>query len=176
MYFFIPSIHSGLPYYWNVETDLVAWLSPNDPSAVLTKPARKIRGMPLWSLCNILIISYHILLLYDSHIIAGLSVIGQIISECQFWQILAVVYFMTAIFIFQPRVEMKESRGSLRSQTESESGRETRSERGNGKETERGMKGGKETEESSGEKTWHRTVRTKEVMFTLVSFDTSIFK
>uniref|UniRef100_A0A671VXM3 Polyglutamine-binding protein 1 n=1 Tax=Sparus aurata TaxID=8175 RepID=A0A671VXM3_SPAAU len=46
----------GLPYYWNVETDLVAWLSPNDPTAVLTKPARKIRGI----------------------------VIGQIISKCQF--------------------------------------------------------------------------------------------
>uniref|UniRef100_A0A671VZY1 Polyglutamine binding protein 1 n=1 Tax=Sparus aurata TaxID=8175 RepID=A0A671VZY1_SPAAU len=100
----------GLPYYWNVETDLVAWLSPNDPTAVLTKPARKIR----------------------------------------------------VIFIFQLREEMKELRGSLRSQTESESGRETKSEKGNGKETERGMKGGKETEESSGEKTWPRTARTKE--------------
>ncbi|XP_040008135.1 polyglutamine-binding protein 1 [Xiphias gladius] len=33
----------GLPYYWNVETDLVAWLSPNDPSAVLTKAAKKLR-------------------------------------------------------------------------------------------------------------------------------------
>uniref|UniRef100_A0A3Q3FDE0 Polyglutamine-binding protein 1 n=1 Tax=Labrus bergylta TaxID=56723 RepID=A0A3Q3FDE0_9LABR len=33
----------GLPYYWNVETDLVAWLSPNDPTAVVTKPAKKIR-------------------------------------------------------------------------------------------------------------------------------------
>ncbi|OCT66347.1 hypothetical protein XELAEV_18042603mg [Xenopus laevis] len=31
----------GLPYYWNVETDLVTWLSPNDPSAVLTKAASK---------------------------------------------------------------------------------------------------------------------------------------
>uniref|UniRef100_A0A8D0D5C8 Polyglutamine-binding protein 1 n=1 Tax=Sander lucioperca TaxID=283035 RepID=A0A8D0D5C8_SANLU len=37
----------GLPYYWNVETDLVAWLSPNDPTAVVTKPAKKIRGMAL---------------------------------------------------------------------------------------------------------------------------------
>ncbi|XP_056395961.1 polyglutamine-binding protein 1 isoform X1 [Hyla sarda] len=27
----------GLPYYWNVETDMVSWLSPHDPSAVLTK-------------------------------------------------------------------------------------------------------------------------------------------
>ncbi|XP_023143710.2 polyglutamine-binding protein 1 [Amphiprion ocellaris] len=34
----------GLPYYWNIETDLVAWLSPNDPSAVVTKPAKKIRA------------------------------------------------------------------------------------------------------------------------------------
>uniref|UniRef100_A0A3Q1JU50 Polyglutamine-binding protein 1 n=1 Tax=Anabas testudineus TaxID=64144 RepID=A0A3Q1JU50_ANATE len=34
----------GLPYYWNVETDLVAWLSPNDPSAVVTKPAKKLRA------------------------------------------------------------------------------------------------------------------------------------
>ncbi|KAM6981878.1 polyglutamine-binding protein 1 [Tautogolabrus adspersus] len=33
----------GLPYYWNVETDLVAWLSPNDPTSVVTKPAKKIR-------------------------------------------------------------------------------------------------------------------------------------
>ncbi|KAL7397852.1 hypothetical protein ABVT39_000721 [Epinephelus coioides] len=33
----------GLPYYWNVETDMVAWLSPNDPSAVVTKSAKKIR-------------------------------------------------------------------------------------------------------------------------------------
>ncbi|KAG7215975.1 hypothetical protein INR49_003496 [Caranx melampygus] len=33
----------GLPYYWNVETDLVAWLSPNDPSAVVTKAAKKLR-------------------------------------------------------------------------------------------------------------------------------------
>uniref|UniRef100_A0A8C4IH01 Polyglutamine-binding protein 1 n=1 Tax=Dicentrarchus labrax TaxID=13489 RepID=A0A8C4IH01_DICLA len=34
----------GLPYYWNVETDMVAWLSPNDPTAVVTKPAKKIRA------------------------------------------------------------------------------------------------------------------------------------
>ncbi|GLD50198.1 polyglutamine-binding protein 1 [Lates japonicus] len=34
----------GLPYYWNVETDLVAWLSPNDPSAVVTKAAKKLRA------------------------------------------------------------------------------------------------------------------------------------
>uniref|UniRef100_A0A3B5PT80 Polyglutamine binding protein 1 n=1 Tax=Xiphophorus maculatus TaxID=8083 RepID=A0A3B5PT80_XIPMA len=37
-------IHSGLPYYWNVETDMVAWLSPNDPTAVITKPAKKMKG------------------------------------------------------------------------------------------------------------------------------------
>ncbi|XP_053705308.1 polyglutamine-binding protein 1 [Synchiropus splendidus] len=34
----------GLPYYWNVETDLVAWLSPNDPSAQITKAAKKLRA------------------------------------------------------------------------------------------------------------------------------------
>ncbi|XP_008317476.1 polyglutamine-binding protein 1 [Cynoglossus semilaevis] len=33
----------GLPYYWNVETDLVAWLSPNDPSTIITKAAKKLR-------------------------------------------------------------------------------------------------------------------------------------
>ncbi|XP_073496524.1 polyglutamine-binding protein 1 isoform X1 [Phyllobates terribilis] len=27
----------GLPYYWNVETDMVSWLSPHDPNAILTK-------------------------------------------------------------------------------------------------------------------------------------------
>lgn len=37
-------IISGLPYYWNVETDLVAWLSPNDSSSVITKAAKKMRG------------------------------------------------------------------------------------------------------------------------------------
>lgn len=35
---------SGLPYYWNVETDMVAWLSPNDPAAIITKSAKKARG------------------------------------------------------------------------------------------------------------------------------------
>uniref|UniRef100_A0A8B9HCP4 Polyglutamine-binding protein 1 n=1 Tax=Astyanax mexicanus TaxID=7994 RepID=A0A8B9HCP4_ASTMX len=34
----------GLPYYWNVETDLVSWLSPNDPAALITKAAKKQRG------------------------------------------------------------------------------------------------------------------------------------
>ncbi|KAL1269505.1 hypothetical protein QQF64_031794 [Cirrhinus molitorella] len=34
----------GLPYYWNVETDLVSWLSPNDPAAVISKAAKKQKG------------------------------------------------------------------------------------------------------------------------------------
>ncbi|GAB1302615.1 Polyglutamine-binding protein 1 [Apodemus speciosus] len=34
----------GLPYYWNVETDLVSWLSPHDPNFVVTKPAKKLRN------------------------------------------------------------------------------------------------------------------------------------
>ncbi|KPP78628.1 hypothetical protein Z043_101852 [Scleropages formosus] len=34
----------GLPYYWNVESDLVCWLSPNDPSAVITKAAKRLRA------------------------------------------------------------------------------------------------------------------------------------
>nr|XP_006625508.1 PREDICTED: polyglutamine-binding protein 1 [Lepisosteus oculatus] len=33
----------GLPYYWNVETDLVSWLSPNDPNAVISKAAKKLK-------------------------------------------------------------------------------------------------------------------------------------
>ncbi|NWU88350.1 PQBP1 protein, partial [Onychorhynchus coronatus] len=33
-----------LPYYWNVETDLVSWLSPNDPNSVVTKPAKRLKG------------------------------------------------------------------------------------------------------------------------------------
>ncbi|XP_012730962.2 polyglutamine-binding protein 1 isoform X1 [Fundulus heteroclitus] len=33
----------GLPYYWNAETDMVAWLSPNDPTSVITKPAKKVK-------------------------------------------------------------------------------------------------------------------------------------
>ncbi|NXF14297.1 PQBP1 protein, partial [Smithornis capensis] len=37
---------SGLPYYWNVETDLVSWLSPNDPNSVITKPAKRLKGGP----------------------------------------------------------------------------------------------------------------------------------
>ncbi|XP_040298077.1 polyglutamine-binding protein 1 [Bufo bufo] len=31
----------GLPYYWNVETDMVSWLSPHDPNAVITKCTSK---------------------------------------------------------------------------------------------------------------------------------------
>jgi len=34
----------GLPYYWNVEIDLVSWLSPNDPASVITKPAKRLRA------------------------------------------------------------------------------------------------------------------------------------
>ncbi|XP_014749723.1 PREDICTED: polyglutamine-binding protein 1, partial [Sturnus vulgaris] len=36
----------GLPYYWNVDTDLVSWLSPNDPNSVITKPAKRLKGNP----------------------------------------------------------------------------------------------------------------------------------
>ena len=66
---------------------------------------------------------------------------------------------------------MIESRGSLRSQTEIGSGKETKIGKESGTETETGMTEGTETEESSGETTWHRTVRAKEVMFTPVSDD-----
>lgn len=47
---FLPSLphpplpHSGLPYYWNVDTDLVSWLSPHDPNSVVTKSAKKLRS------------------------------------------------------------------------------------------------------------------------------------
>lgn len=108
--------------------------------------------------------------MYDSQIIAGLIITRPIMSECS----LFLVNFVTFAFIFQLREEMKELRGRLRSQTESESGKETKI--GNGTETERGMKGGTETEESWGERTLLRTVRTKEVMITSVSYDTIIFK
>lgn len=40
----IPLPHSGLPYYWNVDTDLVSWLSPHDPNSVVTKSAKKLRS------------------------------------------------------------------------------------------------------------------------------------
>ncbi|KAM9429285.1 polyglutamine-binding protein 1-like isoform 2-T2 [Salvelinus alpinus] len=33
----------GLPYYWNVESDLVAWLSPTDPTSMITKAAKMLR-------------------------------------------------------------------------------------------------------------------------------------
>ncbi|XP_010842648.1 PREDICTED: polyglutamine-binding protein 1, partial [Bison bison bison] len=39
-----PLPHSGLPYYWNVDTDLVSWLSPHDPNSVVTKSAKKLRS------------------------------------------------------------------------------------------------------------------------------------
>ncbi|XP_069603953.1 polyglutamine-binding protein 1 isoform X1 [Ranitomeya imitator] len=34
----------GLPYYWNVETDMVSWLSPHDPNAIITKCPSKQKG------------------------------------------------------------------------------------------------------------------------------------
>ncbi|NXO05076.1 PQBP1 protein, partial [Rhinopomastus cyanomelas] len=34
----------GLPYYWNVETDLVSWLPPTDPNSVVTKAAKRSKG------------------------------------------------------------------------------------------------------------------------------------
>ncbi|XP_062891446.1 polyglutamine-binding protein 1 [Mobula hypostoma] len=34
---------SGLPYYWNIETDLVSWLPPTDAAAVITKSAKKLK-------------------------------------------------------------------------------------------------------------------------------------
>ncbi|XP_066840940.1 LOW QUALITY PROTEIN: polyglutamine-binding protein 1 [Anser cygnoides] len=34
----------GLPYYWNAETDLVSWLPPSDPNAVVTKAAKRLKG------------------------------------------------------------------------------------------------------------------------------------
>ncbi|KAL1763789.1 Polyglutamine-binding 1 [Sigmodon hispidus] len=33
-----------LPYYWNVETDLVSWLSPHDSNSVVSKSAKKLRN------------------------------------------------------------------------------------------------------------------------------------
>ncbi|XP_006903392.1 PREDICTED: polyglutamine-binding protein 1 isoform X4 [Elephantulus edwardii] len=35
----------GLPYYWNVDTDLVSWLSPHDPNSIVTKSAKKLRSI-----------------------------------------------------------------------------------------------------------------------------------
>lgn len=32
--------HMGLPYYWNVDTDLVSWLSPQTPALLLPNPPR----------------------------------------------------------------------------------------------------------------------------------------
>ncbi|XP_048343860.1 polyglutamine-binding protein 1 isoform X1 [Sphaerodactylus townsendi] len=34
----------GFPYYWNIETDLVSWLSPNDPNSVITKAVKKVKS------------------------------------------------------------------------------------------------------------------------------------
>ncbi|XP_048475851.1 polyglutamine-binding protein 1 [Rhincodon typus] len=34
---------SGLPYYWNIESDLVSWLPPTDAAAIITKPAKKFK-------------------------------------------------------------------------------------------------------------------------------------
>ncbi|XP_077185628.1 polyglutamine-binding protein 1 isoform X2 [Paroedura picta] len=34
----------GFPYYWNLDTDLVSWLSPNDPNSVITKAAKKLKS------------------------------------------------------------------------------------------------------------------------------------
>ncbi|XP_016073930.1 PREDICTED: polyglutamine-binding protein 1 isoform X2 [Miniopterus natalensis] len=34
----------GLPYYWNVDTDLVSWLSPHDSNSIVTKSAKKLRS------------------------------------------------------------------------------------------------------------------------------------
>ncbi|XP_035872917.1 polyglutamine-binding protein 1 isoform X3 [Phyllostomus discolor] len=34
----------GLPYYWNVETDLVSWLSPHDSNSIITKSVKKPRS------------------------------------------------------------------------------------------------------------------------------------
>ncbi|XP_018413497.1 PREDICTED: polyglutamine-binding protein 1 [Nanorana parkeri] len=31
----------GLPYYWNLEMDVVSWLSPHDPNAVISKSTAK---------------------------------------------------------------------------------------------------------------------------------------
>ncbi|KAM8793671.1 polyglutamine-binding protein 1 [Eudromia elegans] len=34
----------GLPYYWNAENDLVSWLPPGDPGAVVTRAAKRHKG------------------------------------------------------------------------------------------------------------------------------------
>lgn len=132
-HFLPPLLHSGLPYYWNIETDLVAWLSPNDPTAVITKPAKKIRGMAL-----------------DDVILTHL------------WPLQSVWYKNVqrfacdwcVHFIFQLKEERKEMRGSLRNQTENETGSgtetEVETETGTERETETGMMGGTETEGGRG--------------------------
>ena len=40
----LPLPRSGLPYYWNVETDLVSWLSPHDSNSIVTKSVKKPRS------------------------------------------------------------------------------------------------------------------------------------
>lgn len=40
----LPLPCSGLPYYWNVDTDLVSWLSPHDSNSIVTKSAKKLRN------------------------------------------------------------------------------------------------------------------------------------
>uniref|UniRef100_A0A8C7EHQ0 Polyglutamine-binding protein 1 n=1 Tax=Nothoprocta perdicaria TaxID=30464 RepID=A0A8C7EHQ0_NOTPE len=35
----------GLPYYWNAESDLVSWLPPSDPGAVVTRAAKGGAGV-----------------------------------------------------------------------------------------------------------------------------------
>lgn len=134
---------SGLPYYWNVETDMVAWLSPNDPTAVITKSAKKARGMkaechPQW-MRPVLIV----------HIDVDLD------------------FSLPFGFVFQLRGEKKGTRRTTRSQTESATERETESARGIGRGRERGRESGTmdgtETEGRWGETTLRRTTRTKEV-------------
>ncbi|NXH15804.1 PQBP1 protein, partial [Bucco capensis] len=34
----------GLPYYWNVDSDLVSWLNPNDPNSIITKAAKRLKA------------------------------------------------------------------------------------------------------------------------------------
>ncbi|MGH0134459.1 UNVERIFIED_CONTAM: hypothetical protein FKN15_013547 [Acipenser sinensis] len=40
----LPDNSGGLPYYWNIETDMVSWLSPNDPSIAVTRGPKKMKG------------------------------------------------------------------------------------------------------------------------------------
>ncbi|CAJ0945569.1 unnamed protein product [Ranitomeya imitator] len=47
----------GLPYYWNVETDMVSWLSPHDPNAIITKCPSKQKGSENLSVAFLLLCS-----------------------------------------------------------------------------------------------------------------------